>query len=62
MKSIEYKEIKYMLTVKETASILSVSVHTVYKLINEGKLSSVRISSRKTVIKAYEIERYLSEN
>lgn len=62
MKSIEYKEIKYMLTVKETASILSVSVHTVYKLINEGKLSSVRISSRKTVIKADEIERYLSEN
>lgn len=62
MKSIEYKEIKYMLTVKETASILSVSVHTVYKLINEGKLSSVRISSRKTVIKADEIERYLSKN
>lgn len=33
MKSIQYTETKYMLTVSETARMLGVSIHTVYKLI-----------------------------
>lgn len=33
MTSFQYKETKYMLTVQETAKVLGVSVHTVYRLI-----------------------------
>ncbi len=60
MKSFQYTETKYMLTVQETAKILGVSVHTVYRLINSGELSVVKISQRRTVIKAEEIERYIN--
>ena len=40
MTSFQYTEIKYMLTVKEAANILGVSVHTIYKLINLGEISA----------------------
>ena len=60
MTSFQYTETKYMLTVQETAKILGVSVHTVYRLINSGDLSAVKISQRRTVIKAEEIERYIN--
>ena len=57
MTSIQYTETKYMLTVQETARVLGVSVHTVYRLINSGDLSAVKISRRRTAIKAEEIEK-----
>lgn len=60
MMSFQYTETKYMLTVQETARVLGVSVHTVYRLINSGDLLAVKISSRKTVIKAEEIEKYIN--
>ncbi len=60
MTSFQYTEIKYMLTVQETAKILGVSVHTVYRLIRLGDLSAVKISQRRTVIKAEELERYIN--
>lgn len=60
MKGFLYEEIKYLLTVKEAARVLGVSVHTVYRLIDSGELSAVKISSRKTMIKAEEIERYIN--
>lgn len=60
MTSFQYTETKYMLTVQETAKILGVSVHTVYRLISSGELSAIKVSSRKTVIKAEEIERYIN--
>ena len=58
MKSFQYTETKYVLTVQETAKVLGISVHTVYRLIRSGQLSAVKISPRKTVIKAEELERY----
>ena len=61
MTSFQYTEIKYMLTVRETANILDVSVHIVYRLIESGELSAVKLSQRKTVIKAKEIERYINK-
>ena len=61
MTSFQYTEIKYMLTVRETANILGVSVHIVYRLIESGELSAVKLSQRKTVIKAKEIERYINK-
>ncbi|MDE5885091.1 MAG: helix-turn-helix domain-containing protein [Oscillospiraceae bacterium] len=60
MKSFQYTETKYLLTVQETARVLGVSVHTVYRLINSGELSAIKVSSRKTVIKAEELERYIN--
>ena len=60
MTSIQYTETKYMLTVQETAKILGISVHTVYRLINSGDLSVVKISQRRTMIKVEEIERYIN--
>ncbi len=56
-----YEELKCFLSVKETANILGVSIHTVYKLIESGEIPAVKISSRKTVIKAEEIERYINK-
>lgn len=60
MKSFQYTETKYMLTVQETARVLGVSVHTVYRLIDLGELTAVKVSPRKTVIKTEEIERYIN--
>ncbi len=60
MISIQYTEIKYMLTVQETSRVLGVSVHTVYRLIDSGDLSAVKISQRKTMIKAEEVEKYIN--
>ncbi len=61
MTSFHYEELKYFLSVKETANILGVSIHTVYRLIESGEISAVKVSSRKTVIKAEEIERYINK-
>jgi len=50
-----------MLTVQETARLLNVSVHTVYRLIESGELSAVKVSPRKTMIKAEEIDRFVNK-
>lgn len=60
MTSIQYTETKYMLTVQEIARMLGVSIHTVYRLINSGELIALKISPRKTVVKAEEFERYVN--
>ena len=49
-----------MFTVRETARVLGVSIHTIYRLIELGKLTVIKVSPRKTVIKAEEIERYIN--
>ncbi len=61
MTSFHYEGLKYFLSVKETANILGVSIHTVYNLIESGEISAVKVSPRKTVIKAEEIERYINK-
>lgn len=60
MTSFQYTETKYMITVQETARVLGISVHTVYRLISSGELSAIKVSSRKTLIKAEELERYIN--
>ena len=52
---------KYFLSVKETANILGISIHTVYRLIESGEIAAVKVSQRKTMIKAEEIERYINK-
>lgn len=61
MTNFHYEELKYFLSVKETANILGISIHTVYRLIESGEISAVKVSQRKTVIKAEEIERYINK-
>lgn len=62
MQSIQYTETKYMLTVSEALRMLGVSIHTVYRLIESGALKCKKMSVRKTLIPAHEIERYISEH
>lgn len=62
MQSIQYIETKYMLTVSEASKMLGVSIHTVYRLIEKGALKCKKMSVRKTLIPAHEIERYISEH
>lgn len=61
MTSFHYEELKYFLSVKETANILGISIHTVYRLIESGEIAAVKVSQRKTMIKAEEIERYINK-
>lgn len=60
MKTIQYTETKYMLSVKETATMLGVSIHTVHRLIKNGSLEAKQISERRTMITAEEIDKYIS--
>jgi excisionase family DNA binding protein len=62
MIAIQYTETKYLLKVSEAANMLGLSVHTVYRLIEQGKLQCKRLSVRKTLIPAAEIERYVNEH
>lgn len=62
MTSIQFTETKYMLTVNEASKMLNVSIHTVYRLIEQNKLKCKKMSVRKTMIPAEEIERYINEN
>ena len=62
MTSIQFTETKYMLTVAQAARIMSLSVHTVYRLIEQNKLKCKKMSVRKTMIPAEEIKRYINEN
>jgi len=61
MTSFHYEELKYFLSVRETANILGVSIHTIYRLIESGELPAIKLSPRKTVIKAEEIEGYINK-
>ena len=61
MVALQYTETKYLLKVSEAANMLGLSVHTVYRLIEQGKLQCKRLSIRKTSIPASEIERYINE-
>ena len=60
--ALQYTETKYLLKVSEAANMLGLSVHTVYRLIEQGKLQCKRLSVRKTLIPAAEIERYVNEH
>lgn len=62
MTSIQFTETKYMLTVNEASKMLNVSNHTVYRLIEQNKLKCKKMSVRKTMIPAEEIERYINEH
>ena len=59
MTGFSYTEIKYLLTVSETARVSS---HTIYKLIQIGQLSAIKVSPRKTMITAEELEKYLQNH
>ena len=56
---VHYEELKAFLTVQETAKLLSVSVPTVYRLINSGELHAKKIRTRYMIM-ASEFERYIN--
>ncbi len=59
MQAIEIKETKHFLSVPETARLLGVSTHTIYKLIDKDELNAVKISDRRISVSADEIMNYI---
>ena len=53
---------KQAYTVLEAAQQMSLSRSTMYELIRQGKIAAVQVTPDKKVIRAAEIERFLSEN
>jgi hypothetical protein len=54
-------ETDYGLSIREAASIASVSPRTMWRLIESEKIKSIRASARRRIIMASELYRYLSE-
>jgi len=53
---------KELLTIQEVADRFSVSRRTVYRLINDGKLSTIKISPKHVRISTLEVESYIKKN
>jgi len=47
-------------TIQQTADFLTIHKQNLYKLLREGKIKSVKVTPRRSVIFKSEIERYLS--
>lgn len=47
------------LTVKQVAEDLDISLSTVYRLIEEGKLTAIRSAGRGTMVLESSVEKYL---
>jgi len=45
-------------TVKQTAQILQISAHSVYELLNSGKLESYKVSKRGTRVSQDQLNRF----
>ena len=58
--TIDSLNAKEILSVKEAAVLLGVSVHTTYRLINKGTLKAVNLSERLTRIKRSELNTLLT--
>lgn len=62
MTNFQYTETKYMLTVQETARVLGVSIHTVYKIISSGKLTALKVSQERQLSKQKNLKDILTKN
>ena len=51
---------KEILTVREAATLLSISTRTLYRLINKGSLHAVNLSDRLIRIKRSELDRFVT--
>ena len=52
-----------LLTIKEAMEILRIKSRTTfYKLVKEGKIKPVKISTRKVLVKREDIERLLNQS
>ena len=60
IKPIEELKAKEFLSVRDVASLLGCSVHTAYRLIDNGTLKAVNLSERMTRIKRSELNKILS--
>ncbi len=58
--SIEELKAKEFLSVRDVATLLGCSVHTTYRLIDNGTLKAVNLSERMTRIKRSELNKILS--
>jgi len=56
-KPIEEIKVKEFLTVRNVATLLNSSTHTVYRLIEQGTIKAVNLSKRKTLVKRSNIDK-----
>jgi excisionase family DNA binding protein len=61
IKPIEDLKAKEYLTVKDLAILLNSSLRTIYRLVNDGTIKAVKISTRKTLIKHSELDRLFQD-
>lgn len=50
-----------LLTTKETAAVLKVSINTLYRLFNDGKLEHVQVGNQLRVTR-HALDQYISRN
>ncbi len=59
---MERKELPELLTIKEAMDVLRIKSRTTfYRLVKEGKIKPVKISTRKVLVKKEDIEKLLSQ-
>ena len=51
----------YGLSLREAAEIAKVSKRTLWRLISDAKIKSIRVSARRRIIMASELQRHLAE-
>jgi excisionase family DNA binding protein len=61
-KSIEVVKMKEILSVKEVASLLGLSIRTTYRLIDNKTIKAVNFSERITRIKRSDIDKFMEMN
>ena len=49
-----------LLTIKQTAEILTIHRGTLFRLLREGKIKSVKVTPRRSVILKSELDRYIA--
>jgi excisionase family DNA binding protein len=59
IKSKPFEELnaKEFLTVRDVATLLSSSIRTIYRLIEQGNIKAVNLAQRKTLVKRSELDK-----
>ena len=52
----------YVLTIRDTAALLSVCTKTIVRMLADGRLRGIRISERRRGILASEVARFLNQS
>ncbi len=60
IKPIEELKAKEFLTVRDVAKLLSLSIRTTYRMIEQGNIKAVNLAERKTLVRRSDIDKLFS--